>query len=90
MKKTLFEFYLSLNYTFVVTTEQRLMAAGPASPIAPPDYALQQVAFHLGFKGAFYNYDDQILLNIDHLPTPLLILVKKFFYWYIRENLLPN
>ena len=49
---------------------QRLMAAGPARPIAPPDYALQQVAFHLGFKGAFYNYVDQILPIIDHLPTP--------------------
>ena len=46
------------------------MAAGPARPIAPPDYALQQVAFHLGFKGAFYNYVDQILPISDHLPTP--------------------
>jgi hypothetical protein len=45
------------------------MAAGPARPIAPPDYALQQVAFHLGFKGTFYNYVDQILPIIDHLPT---------------------
>ena len=46
------------------------MAAGPAGPIAPPDYALQQVAFHLGFKGAFYNYVEQILPISDHLPTP--------------------
>ena len=46
------------------------MAAGPARPIAPPDYALQQVAFHLGFKGAFYNYVDQILPIIDHISIP--------------------
>ena len=72
-KKPLFKFHLPLNCTFVdmyYRATQRLMAAGPAGPIAPPDYALQQVAFHLGFKGAFYNYVDQILPISDHLPTP--------------------
>ena len=69
-KKPLFEFHLPLNCTFAVMyyrATQRLMAAGPARPIAPPDYALQQVAFHLGFKGAFYNYIDQILPIFDPL-----------------------
>ena len=34
---------------------QRLMAAGPARPIAPPDYALEQVAFHLGLPRLYFH-----------------------------------
>ena len=63
------------------------MAAGPARPIAPPDYALQQVAFHLGFKGTFYNYVDQILPIIHQLPPPYDIReeITLFVYsiWFI-------